>query len=77
MKAPLRTETWTGTTTASHLDVVVGVVAAGEAAAGTATEGTDVATLTTGPPRYENLLLPSTPPLLSIPPNRMGHYHWC
>lgn len=62
MKAPAKTETGTGTTTASHRDVVaavVGVIAAGEA--DTETEGADVATLGTGPPRYENLLLPSTP----------------
>lgn len=61
MKAPAKTETGTGTTTASHPDVVgavVGVVAAGEAAAGTETEGTDVATLATDPPRYENHRLP-------------------
>lgn len=59
MKAPAKTETGTGTTTASHPDVVVGVIAAGEA--DTETEGADVATLGTDPPRYENLLLPSTP----------------
>lgn len=61
MKAPARTETAIGTTTASHPGAVVGVVAAGEAAAGTETEGADVATLAPGPPRYENFLLPSTP----------------
>lgn len=66
MMAPTRTETWTGTTTASHpaaVDAVVGVVAAGEAVAGTETETdiVDVATLATSPPRYENFLLPSTP----------------
>lgn len=61
---PAKTETWTGTTTASHPGVVVGVVGvvvADEAAADTETEGAGVATLATGPPRYENLLLPSTP----------------
>lgn len=65
--APARTESWTGTTTANHLGVVgavvgvVAVVAAGEAVTGTETEDADVATLATSPPRYENLLLPSTP----------------
>lgn len=66
MKAPAKTETETGTTTASRPDVVgaaVGVVVAGEAAAGTETEGTDVATHATDPLRYENHHLPF--PLLS------------
>lgn len=66
MKAPAKTETGTGTTTASRPDVVgavVGVVAAGEAAAGTKTEGTDVAAHATDPLRYENHHLPF--PLLS------------
>lgn len=78
VKAPAKTETVTGTTIASHLGAVVGVVAAGEAAASTETEGADVATLAPGPPRYENLL-PSyhPPPPPPLPPNRMGHYHWC
>lgn len=60
VKTPTRTETRTGTTTANHPGAVVGVVAADEAAAGTETEGGDEATLATGPPRYENLLLPSS-----------------
>lgn len=76
MKAPAKTETRTGTTTASHPDVVVGVVAAGEAAAGTETEGAGLATLATDLPRYENSFDPSTS-LLSMPPDRMGLYHWC
>lgn len=62
MNAPIEMETGTGTITASHLDAVVGAIAVGEAAAGTETEGTDVATLATDPLRYENLLLPSSPP---------------
>lgn len=74
MKAPARTKTETGITTASHPDAVVGVVAADEAAAGTETEGADVVTLATGRPRYENLLPPLFSPLLSLPPNRMGHH---
>ena len=64
MTAPARKETGTGTTTASLLGVVgaVGaVVAAGEAAASTETEGAGVANLATGPPRYENSLLPCIP----------------
>lgn len=68
MKAPAKTETGTGTTTASRPDVVgaaVRVVVAGEAAAaaGTKTEGTDVAAHATDPLRYENHHLPF--PLLS------------
>lgn len=62
MNAPIEMETGTGTITASHLDAVVGAIAAGEAAAGTETEGTDVATLATDPLRYEYLLLQSSPP---------------
>lgn len=61
-KPPARTETLTGITTASHRGVVVGVVAAGEAATGTKIDGADVATLATGHPRYGNLLLLSTRP---------------
>lgn len=55
MKALPKTETATGTTTANHLDVVVGVAAAGVAAAGIETESTDVAILAIGLPRYETL----------------------
>lgn len=51
-------ETATGTTTANHLDVVVGVAAAGVAAAGTETGSSKVAALAFGPPRYEPLLPP-------------------
>lgn len=57
---PAQAKTGTGITTASHLDVVAGVVAAGEAVAGTEAEGIDVAALAIDPPRYENLL-PSNP----------------
>lgn len=57
--APARTETVTGTTTASRLAVVVGVVAAGEVAAGLETQGANVATLATGPTRYGNFFCPS------------------
>lgn len=52
-----KTETVTGTTTANHLDVVVGVAAAGVAAVGIETESTDVATLAIDLPRYETLFL--------------------
>lgn len=55
---PAQAKTGTGITTASHLDLVAGVVAAGEA--GTEAEGIDVAALAIDPPRYENLL-PSNP----------------
>lgn len=50
-----KTETVTGTTTANHLDVVLGVAAAGVAAVGIETESTDVATLAIDLPRYETL----------------------
>lgn len=69
MKAPAKTETRTGTTTASHPDVVVGVVAAGEAAAGTETEGAGLATLATDLPRYENSFDPSTSPVYATRSN--------
>lgn len=61
-----KTETATGTTTANHLDVVVGVAAAGVAAAATETGSSNVAALAFGPPRY----VPHLPPpshLLSAP----------
>lgn len=56
MKPLARTETVTGTTTASHPGVAV---AAGEAAADT--DGAGVAPHATSRPRYENLLLPLPP----------------
>lgn len=46
-----KTETETGTTTANHLDVVVGVAAAGVAAAGIEKESTNVASLAIDRPR--------------------------
>lgn len=75
MTAPARTETVTGTITASHQGVagaVVGVVAVDEAVAGTETESAGVATRATGPHRYGNTLLPFSPSLLSIAPNQKG-----
>lgn len=51
---PARTETVTGTITASHQDVVVEV---GEAAAGTEMENAGVATCGPGRHRYENVFL--------------------
>lgn len=63
-----KTETVTGTTTANHLDVVVGVAAAGVAAAGIETESTDLATLAIDLPRYETLF-PFLLHVLSAPPH--------
>lgn len=75
MKAPARTETVTGTITASHrgvVDAVVGAAAAGEAAAGTENKSADVATRATYPHRYGNPLLPLPPSPVSIAPNQKG-----
>lgn len=58
--APAGSETATGTTTASHLGVAVGAVAAGEVAIGGETGGADAAPRTTAPTRYGNVLLPLT-----------------
>lgn len=56
---PTEMATGTGTIIASHLGVVVGAIAAGEAAAGTETGGAVAAPLARGPHRYENhFLLP-------------------
>lgn len=65
--APVGTEPWTGITTANHRGVVDEVVAAGEAAAGTETEGTGVATLVASPLRYGDF------PLLSPLCSRLYH----